>query len=202
MRKIQRWFSERLRNDRLPPRSTTGMEALRIGLLTQGDAPDSVKRGLARLCKMIVAGGGSVVASDKDGLFGSLFSAELDLPEQLESTLGYGQVAAKAGFHIMANPRQHWGETLAGLGASGVEVMLGYVEGYPLAGHPLVPVLQVSSNAVSADDLDAVLTEGDDIASELIELIVATLAGEHRPRHQVIGTDDFQVTRGVLGVSF
>ena len=37
----------------------------------------------------------------------------------------------------MSNPRRHWGETLAGIGASGVELILGYVDGYPLAGHPL-----------------------------------------------------------------
>ena len=202
MQKILRWFSDRLQHDSLPPRSTAGMEALRIGLLTQGATPDYVKRGLATLCKLIVAGGGSIVVSDKDSLFGSSFSAALDLPDKPEATLGYGQALTKAGFHIMANPRQHWGETLAGLGATGVEIMLGAVDGYPLAGHPLVPVLQVSSSAVSADDLDAVLAEGDDIASDLLDLLVAALAGEHTARHQLTGTDDFQVTRGLLGVSF
>ena len=121
-----------------------------------------------------------------------------DLLPRWDTVSGRG----KPGFHIMANPRQHWGETLAGLGATGVEVMLGYVEGYPLAGHPLVPVLQVSSGAVSPDDLDAVLTEGDDVAYRLLELLVATLSGEHTPKHQLTGTHDFQVTRGVLGVSF
>ena len=202
MQKILRWFSDRLQRDSLPPRSTAGMEALRVGLLSQGDAPDYVKRGLATLCKLIVAGGGSIVVSDKDSLFGSPFSAALELPNEPQATLGYGQALAKAGFHIMANPRQHWGETLAGLGATGVEVMLSAVDGYPLAGHPLVPVLQVTGSAVSADDLDAVLAEDDDVVSDLLHLLVATLSGEHTPRHQLTGTDDFQVTRGLLGVSF
>ena len=143
-----------------------------------------------------------MVASDKDALFDGPFADELSLTDGPDATLGYGQRAKRAGFHIMANPRHHWGETLAGLGASGVEIMLGYVEGYLLAGHPLVPVLQVSSGAVSADDLDAVLNEGDGVAERLLNLLVATLSGDHMPRHQVTGTHDFQVTRGVLGVSF
>ncbi len=202
MRKIADWFSRRLQNDSPPARIIAGLEALRIGLLTQADAPEYVQRDLARLCKIIVAGGGSVVVSDKDSLWGGAFSAELDLPDKPEATLGYGQAAKNAGFHIMSNPRRHWGETLTGIGASGVELILGYVDGYPLAGHPLVPVLQASASAVSAEDLDAMLLEGGDNASLLIDMLVATLSGDHIARHQVTGTDDFQVTRGLLGVSF
>ncbi len=202
MRKIADWFSRRLRADSPPERATAGLEALRIGLLTQAEAPEFAQRELARLCKIIVAGGGSVVVSDKDSLWGSAFSTALDLPDQPEATLGYGQAALKAGFHIMSNPRRHWGETLAGIGASGVELILAYVGGYPLAGHPLAPVLQTSASAVAAEDLDALLREGEDTAGQLIDLLVATLAGDHIARHQVTGTDDFQVTRGLLGVSF
>ena len=202
MRKIVDWFRQRVQDDSPPARTAAGLEALRIGLLTQTDAPAFVQRELARLCKIIVAGGGSVVVSDKDGLWGGAFSAELQLPDQPEATLGYGQAAKVAGFHIMSNPRRHWGETLAGIGASGVELILGYVDRYPLAGHPLVPVLQVSADAVSAEDLDGVMRDGDDGAAKLIDLLVAALSGAHIARHQVTGTDDFQVTRGLLGVSF
>ena len=202
MRKIADWFSRRVGNDSPPARITAGLEALRIGLLCQTDAPEYVQRDLARLCKIIVAGGGSVVVSDKDSLWGGAFSTELDLPDKPEATLGYGQAAKNAGFHIMSNPRRHWGETLTGIGASGVELIVGYVDGYPLAGHPLVPVLQASASAVSAEDLDALLLEGGDNAALLIDMLVATLSGDHIARHQVTGTDDFQVTRGLLGVSF
>ncbi len=202
MRKIVDWFTERLRAD-LPPRQrSAGMEALRIGMLTQGNAPRHIALGLAALCRIIVSGGGTVVISDKDALLGSPFTTELELPEEPAASLGYGQKAAEPGFHLMANPRQHWGETLAGLGACGVELMLAYVEAYPLAGHPLAPVLQVSDSAAAAADLDAILTDGDDVAGQLLQLLVATMAGEHRPRHQLTGNQDFQVTRGLLGISF
>ena len=202
MRKMVDWFGERLRADNAPPLETAGMEALRLGLLSQDDVPDHVARGLAALCKSIVAAGGTVVVSDKDGLLGGAFSAALDLCEGPEATLGYGQRASQAGFHIMSNPRRHWGETLAGIGASGVEVMLGYVTGHPLSGHPLVPVLQVSESGGSADDLDAVLPGAGGMADELLALLIATLRREHVPRHQLTGNQDFQVTRGLLGVSF
>ena len=61
MRKIVDWFGERLRDDAPPRKTVAGMEALRVGLLTQGEAPAYIARGLARLCKTIVAGGGAVV---------------------------------------------------------------------------------------------------------------------------------------------
>jgi len=202
MRKIVAWFNERLRDDSPPQMTAAGLEALRVGLLTQGEAPATIARGLATLCQFIVAGGGTVVASDKDALLDGPFATELDLDASVDATLGYGQRAKRAGFHIMANPRQHWGETLAGLGASGVEVMLGYVDDYLLAGHPLVPVLQISGGTASPDDLDGVLREGDDVAERLLDLLVATLSGDHTPKHQEVGNHDFQVTRGVLGVSF
>lgn len=201
MRKIVGWFAERLRDDAPPRKTIAGMQALRVGLLTQGEPPTHIARGLARLCKTIVAGGGTVVISDKDAMFDGPFATELGLHGTPDATLGYGQRTKRAGFHIMANPRQHWGETLAGLGASGVEIMLGYVEGYLLAGHPLVPVLQISGGAESLDDLDAVLSEADDVSGRLLDLLVATLSGDHSPRHQLVGNHDFQVTRGVLGVS-
>ena len=201
MRKIVGWFDERLREDAAPERKIAGVDALRVGLLAQGMPPAHVARGLAELCKIIVAGGGTVVISDKDAMFDGPFATELGLYDMPDATLGYGQRAKQAGFHIMANPRQHWGETLAGLGASGVEVMLGAVEGFLLAGHPLAPVLQVSGGAESLDELDAVLTEADDVAGPLLDLLVATLSGDHTPRHQLVGNHDFQVTRGVLGVS-
>ena len=201
MLKIQRWFSDELRRSSPPKQSFAGPEALRIGLLTQGAAPAYVARAMARLSKIVVKGGGTIVVSDKDALLGTELADRLQLPAQPAPTLGYGQTAAQAGFHIMSNPRQHWGETLAGLGASGVELMLGFVDGYPLAGHPLVPVLQVSGDSDVAD-FDATLNEGDDITALLLELLVATLRGEHIARHQLTGAEDFQVTRGVLGVSF
>ena len=202
MQKIVNWFSERIQADDLPQRDMAGMEAIRLGLLTQGDLSQFAARELASLCKTIVAGGGTVLVSDTDALLQPAFLEELGHGETPSATLGYGQVISQAGFHIMASPRQHWGETLSGMGASGVEVMIGLVDGYALAGHPLVPVLQVSTGKGSVADLDAVFADDEAFASALLELLVATCRGEHIAKHQQTGTHDFQVTRGLMGVSF
>ena len=202
MQKMVRWFRERIDGDSVPSPSPAGMEALRLGLLSAGTISDGAARGLSDLCKMIARGGGTVVVSDKDSLLEGAFMRELGINEETRATLGYGQLAAKAGFHVMASPRQHWSETLTGLGAAGVELMLGVNEGYALAGHPLVPVLQVTFGAGSAEDLDAVLPSDRDPAATLLDLIVDTLRGDHVPKHELTGTHDFQVTRGMIGVSF
>jgi hypothetical protein len=44
---------------------------------------------------------------------------------------------------------------------------------------------------------------GDDraIANQLLQLLCATASGEYQPRCGTIGNSDFQLTRGLLGVS-
>ncbi len=202
MRKIGGFFRERLDGDALPPRRMAGAEALRIGILSQGETPAFAARGIATLCQGIVAGGGTIVVSDKDALLENVFAEELGLAGAESPSLAYGQRADRPGFHIMANPRRHWGETMAGLGASGIELMLAHVEGAALAGHPLSPVLQVSANPAAADDLDARLSQDEDLPARLLDLLVAAMKGEHQARHSLHGMHDFQVTRGELGVSF
>lgn len=202
MRKMTRWFQERATSDRIAAPVPAGMEALRLGLLTGGQVSDCAARGLAVLCKMIARGGGTVVVSEQDRLLKGVFARELGISEDCAATLGYGQLARQAGFHVMASPRAHWSETLTGLGAAGVEIILAVTDGHALAGHPLVPVLQVAFAAGSAQDLDAVLPADQDPSMPLLDLILAAWRGEHKPKHQEMGTHDFQVTRGLLGVSF
>lgn len=201
MRKMARWFARQLENDVMPPRKIAGLEAVRIALLTNGKVSDNAARQLAKLVQIIVAGGGTVIVSDGDGLWEGAFASQLGLADKPPATLAYGQRPKQAGFHVMTAPRPHWSETLTGLGAAGLEVMLALVDKHPLAGHPLVPVLQVTTGDAAAD-LDAVLPDDGALHSALLQLIAATLRGEHIPRHQQTGLDDFQMTRGLTGVSF
>ena len=201
MQKIARWFARRLKDDAMPPRKIAGIEALRMALLTNGKVSDNAARQLAKLGQIIVAGGGTVIVSDRDRLWEGAFASQLGLADKPTATLAYGQRPKQAGFHVMTAPRPHWSETLTGLGAAGLEVMLALVDKHPLAGHPLVPVLQVRAGAAAAD-LDAVLPDDGALHWALLQLIAATLRGEHIPRHQQTGLDDFQMTRGLMGVSF
>src|SRR5437588_324969 len=62
-------------------------------------------------------------------------------------TLAYGQSAQIPGFHVMEAPSDHWVETLTGLAATGVELVLVHTSGRPVQGHRLVPLLQVTSDS-------------------------------------------------------
>ena len=202
MRKIVAWFAERTAADAVPQRQMAGVEAIRLGLLTQSDISDEAARSLAQLCRMIVGGGGTVVVAENDPLIGGAFTQRLGLADAPAASLGYGQKATRNGFHVMARPRAHWSETLTGFGATGVELMLGGVDGYAMAGHPLLPTLQVAFGVDGNADLDAALSSSADSSSALFDLVVATMRGEHQPRHERSGAHDFQVTRGLAGVSF
>jgi len=125
-------------------------------------------------------------------------------------SLEYGQSLADAvdqsGLHIMETPTEHWAETLTGLGGVGVEAILAYVGSHPIEGHPLVPVLQVTSSESPlnqfAADMDAVL-EGDPESwpQILADLLTQTLGGQRQPKAMRAGNIEFQFTRGLLGVS-
>jgi altronate dehydratase len=111
-----------------------------------------------------------------------------------------------AGFHIMETPTEHWVETLTGLAATGVEIILAHIGEQPMQSHPLVPVVQVTSSpAVSAAfgaDLDLVLAGATDSWNDqILSLLVSTLQREYTPRLYQQGNVDFQLTRGFLGVT-
>jgi hypothetical protein len=110
------------------------------------------------------------------------------------------------GFHIMETPTSHWVETLTGLGATGVDVIIAYVGEHPLQTHPMIPLLQITDRpAVAARygaDLDLVLA-GDPTTwtAEILDRLAAVAAKTYTPRLYQLGNVDFQMTRGLLGVS-
>ncbi|MCH7765634.1 MAG: UxaA family hydrolase [Acidobacteria bacterium] len=124
-------------------------------------------------------------------------------------TLAYGEVAACAGLHLMETPTAHPVETLTGLGATGVEVMLASVRGQPLQGHPMIPLLQFSGDPDTVsrwqEDLDAVFAgDGGDataLCRQLLDLLTRTASRAYVPRLYAQGNTDFQLTRGRLGIS-
>lgn len=201
--KMVDWFRDALANDTVPAKSNATIASMRIGLMTQGDVSDNTASELAKLTKWIVNSGGTVVISDKDSLMESPFIAELGLSSKPQATIGYGQFITEAGFHVMSTTRRHWSETISGMGATGVELMVGHVQGQLMAGHPLVPVVQfITDTTDSLLDLDAILPDDTVLHRSVLDLIVQTLSGAHTPKHQEIDNNDFQITRGLMGVSF
>ena len=206
VQKMAHWFNDQLDSDGEPQLTEVGLEAVRLGLVTEGTLPDSIVHHIATLTRMIVASGGSVVIAVNDLLLlHPIFADEVLSGRPAKPTLDYAQVMLKSGFHVMSMPTRQWSEMLTGIGAAGVELILAHVSDHPMSGHPLLPVLQVTSNpAISPayeTDLDAVLTEPDNWTQQLLDLVVDTLARRYSPRLSASGDTQFQITRGLLGVS-
>ncbi len=207
VQKMTDWFNKQLAADDAPVISEVGLEAVRLGIVSEGALTDAVIPQLATLTRMIVAAGGSVVLTENDPLLlHPLFVDAVLGGKAAKPTLDYAQVMPKAGFHVMSTPSRQWTEVLTGLGATGVELILAHVSDHPMSGHPLIPMLQVASdprlNPAYQTDFDAVLTQpAAEWIDQLLGLVVDTLARRYSPRLTTSGDTQFQITRGLLGVS-
>lgn len=205
--KIETWFSKAI--DQNPPSVSelSGLESLRIGLASSGPISPTATAAFSELTRQIVAAGGSVVLPQNTGLLSSpeYLSATLGMQPALP-TLAYGEPMHNSGFHVMETPTSHWVETLTGLGATGVDVIVAYVGEHPLQTHPMIPMLQITDNAemqqTFGPDLDLWL-EGSTAQwpMQILERIAAVAEHAYSPHLYQLGNIDFQVTRGLLGVS-
>jgi altronate dehydratase len=202
--RIKAWFEHSLAAAQPARTESAGLEALRVGLLSAGPLPPAAAEAFARLTRSVVGAGGSVVVAQSGSLLESdAFRAGTLAAQPAEPSLAYGEAMIEPGFHIMAAPSGHWVETLTGLGATGVEVLLAYPGERAAQGHPLIPMVQVTAGAAGPrTDFDCVL-EGDSAAwaEQLLRQVVDVAARRYVPklfeRHDV----DFQITRGLLGMS-
>jgi len=206
--KVERWFAQPSRDAGGP--AGAGLEHVRLALTATGEIADGPARGFARLAQAIAMAGGLAVVPRNAGLLRSKAFREalLAAPEDAEASLAYGQPAPEPGLHIMDSPTDHSGETLTGLGATGVEAMLAHVYGPPLQSHPMIPLVQVSGEARTVKrfgkDLDLVLEANaapEAVAERLLEMLCQVLSRRYTPRMFAQGNTDFQMTRGLLGVS-
>ena len=153
---------------------------------------------LALAIEEIVGKGGSVVlvrASSPDTTLG--------LHERLgirgEPTLSYGQRWNEAGYHVMASPGLHLQESITGVAATGVACVGVFSHRSLVAGHPLVPVLQIASRELPNADITISGKEND--SSSLIACLAASVSGGYEPNAIHNGLVDFQMSRGWAGVS-
>jgi hypothetical protein len=165
------------------------------------DLSDDAAEALAQLVRTVVARGGTVVAPENATVWqNERFVMETlgDGQARPAPTLAYGQAITAPGLHIMAAPSRHWSETITGLGATGVEIILANEE-QPYAGHPFVPLLRVGEDG---PELNLVLS-GDPAAwaDAMLRGVADALNRSVTPRSIETGLVDFQLTRGLLGVS-
>ncbi|MXZ01701.1 UxaA family hydrolase, partial [Candidatus Poribacteria bacterium] len=199
--KVQDWFSETLADKPSVPVVDAGLEHLCLAALSPGDATEAVSASLTRLTQTIVAAGGTVIVPANAGwLSGDGDQQSMDLLADTP-TLAYGQRVEKSGFHVMETPTDQPTETLTGLGATGIDLALAHIVGAPLQSHVMVPLIQVSTDATTQANYGADLDLATADVDELLALIVKVASRQYTPKLHGKGNTDFQLTRGLLGIS-
>jgi len=207
MDKVEELFKAQLATMNAPVYKEQGLDGLRLGLLGVGQVNQGVAAACAQLTRWLVNQGGTVVVPQNAALLQSLDYTDAVLVDgQANASLAHGQPLEEAGFYIMETPTDHWVENLTGLGATGVELMLAHVDEHPLQGHPLVPMLQFSAETaiqgLYQEDLDLALENDQDTwAQKLLDLLIETASRRYAPKLAGLDNTDFQITRGLLGIS-
>ena len=201
--KVEAWFGEALGGLSAPECADAGLGDLRLGLLDNGKVPDAAAEQFAFLTASVVGAGGTVVLPGTTALLSSsAFLDNLKSGLRMRASLAYGQTATP-GLHVMETPTHHWVETLTGLGATGVEIMLAHVSGSPMQAHPMIPLLQVASEEAVGWSADMDLTLGGDApwTETILPLVLSVASRAYVPKLYEQGNTDFQVSRGLLGIS-
>ena len=203
LNKIEAWFRQSLAGAEPPHPETTGLGSLKLGLLSSGDLPPALGAALAQLARSVVAAGGTLVVPQSASLLQSpAFLAGTLQTAEVSPSLGYGQMAGAPGFHVMETPSGHWVESLTGLGATGVEVLLACPGERPGQGHPLVPMLQASAASQPHAGFDwSAQGQPDQWAEQLLGLVADVASRRYTPQRFAQGDVDFQLTRGLLGLT-
>lgn len=205
--KVDGWFADAIAALPTVRATNAGLGALNLAVMTSGPVGASTAAALAAIIRDVESGGGSVLIPESDPLLKDpAFAATVLGAMPPHATLTYGQPIVNAGFHVVATDTDHWVENLTGLAGNGAHVALTVTRGHAQQAHPLVPVLQVAEcdqqGIVPADDIDAFLSgewEADTLM--LARLLETILRRERLPVALAQGLVDFQLTRGLLGVT-
>ncbi|MCZ6634820.1 MAG: UxaA family hydrolase [bacterium] len=207
LEKIESWFITRLNQASAPVYKTTGLNDLRVGLLTAGPVSAAATSTLTQLTQKIVGSGGTLIVPESATLVRETdYLKTLVNQKNVQPTLPHGEAACQPGFYVMENPTEHWVETLTGMGGTGVEILLAYTGQHPQQGHPLMPMLQITGEhniaAHFGDDFDLTFSEnvGENV-ERVVDLLTQVASREYTPKAVLQGNTDFQFTRGLLGVS-
>ena len=192
--KVQGWFSETLADKPFVPVVDAGLEHLRIAVTSTGTVTEEVSQSLTQLTHRVVAAGGTVVVPANATFI-------RHGTRRVPTTLAYGQRVEKAGFHVMETPTDQPTETLTGLGATGVDLALAHIVGAPLQSHVMVPLIQVSTDATTRSAYGADLDLATADVEKLLALVVEVASRQYIPKLHGKGNTDFQLTRGLLGIS-
>lgn len=205
--KIEQWFADNLATATNPAATATSLGALRLGVMTAAPVTDSTALALAAVVRAILGAGGSVLQPESDPLLSHpRYLAAVLGTLRPHATLAYGEPLVNSGLHLIASETDHWTENLTGLGGCGAQLALTIVSGHPQQGHPMLPVLQFAEASeerkLPPADIDGCLS-GDSLrdAGTLVGAVVAAAERTTVPVAMAQGFVDFQLTRGLLGLT-
>ena len=205
--RVQQWFATRPATG--PAERDVDLGSLTIGVCAASGPDAATSALLIALVTAALGGGGTVLIPEGDPLVAEPAFVRGVLGDiRPHATLAYGQPVAEAGLHLVRTDTDHWVENVTGLAACGAHAVVGAIANGPEQGHPLIPVLQVAGpslrGVVSEEDVDLALTLGGDPEADLdrlVELLLASARRDYVPTAQAGGFVEFQLTRGLLGVS-
>tara|TARA_B100000029_G_scaffold516652_1_gene632305 strand:- start:45297 stop:48002 length:2706 start_codon:yes stop_codon:yes gene_type:complete len=205
LERIESWFINKLANIEKPISVETNFSNLQIGISTSSPVSTNLAHTLVGLILEICKNEGTVVIPDNSELL-SQPEFKKHLPQiSVQPTLVYGKTVEKPGLHIMETQTTNWVETATGMGATGVDMILLGVENFPSSGHPMIPLLQIGTEALPLrfhEDVDLILTgDLDNCRRNILRLIIDIATQKSQARANQLSNIDFQVTRGLLGVS-
>ena len=202
--RVQQWFASR------PAFPAAGRDvrlgALTVGVLSAVPPEAAVASSLAALVNAALADGGTVLIPEGDPLVADAgFRGAVLGSTPPRATLVYGEPVATAGFHLVRTDTDHWVENVTGLAACGAHLVVGAVGDGPQQGHPLIAVVQVAGagarEGLADEDVDFVTSGAKTDHERLVELVLGTARRDVVPAAQAGGFVEFQLTRGLLGVS-
>jgi altronate dehydratase len=205
LEKVEGWFNTSTSARASGARVPVSFGALALGLLSARSPGATGAATLARLAQLVLTHDGSILIPESDPLLVSPEFRDSILGDTTpHATLAYGQPFTVPGLHIVATDSDHWVENLTALGACGAHGFVGLVGNSSQQAHPMLPLIQLAGSTFpgSVADIDLVLT-GDAAADDaaMFALLRAALEGEKAPVANDGGFVDFQLSRGLLGVS-
>ncbi|MCG9128317.1 UxaA family hydrolase [Candidatus Poribacteria bacterium] len=191
--KVKNWFEDELSDKEPIPVVDAGLNHLCIAILSIGEISASISENLMKLILEITRSGGTVVVPSNASFLTETLS--------LSPSLAYGQSVDKKGFHVMEAPTNQPTEILTGLAATGVELGFVHIVGAPLQSHAMVPLVQVSTDSTTQENYGSDLDLESVKVEKMLGLITEVASREYVPKLHGKGNIDFQLTRGLLGVS-
>ena len=197
--KIEQWFNQSVAELEDLTYSQGSLRDLHIGLMSIGKITSRVASDLADFTQTIIGEGGTIVIPQNASLLeSSNYTAEVIGNQNWEPTISYGESQIESGLHIMETPTSHVIETITGLGATGVDMMVAHIVGHPIQSHRMIPLVQFSTDPTTQSTYSSDL---DQIDTNLLDLVLEVASRQYRPKLFAKGNTDFQFTRGLLGIS-